>query len=45
MYVDDFGKLWKMHLDGDVDLCAMPIAPMLNLAKIWGKSCFTLLLM
>lgn len=40
MYVDDFEKLWKMHPDRDVDLCAMPIAPMVNLAKNMGKELF-----
>lgn len=40
MYVDAFEKLWKMHPDKDVDLCAMPIAPLINLAKSKGKELF-----
>lgn len=40
MYIDDFEKLWKMHPDRDVDLCAMPIAPLIHLAKSQGKDLF-----
>ncbi len=40
MYVDDFEKLWRMHPDKNVDLCVMPIAPMLNLSKNIGKELF-----
>ena len=40
MYVDGFEKLWKMHPYKDVDLCAMPIAPLINLAKRKGKELF-----
>lgn len=40
MYVDGFEKLWKMHPDKDVDLCAMPIAPLINLARSKGKELF-----
>ena len=40
LYIDNFEKFWKMHPSNDVDLCAMPIAPMLNLARNTGKELF-----
>ena len=44
MYVDEFEKFWRMHPDKNVDLCAMPIAPLINLAKSQGKELFYLTL-
>lgn len=44
MYVDGFEKFWRMHPDKNVDLCAMPIAPLINLAKGQGKELFYLTL-
>ena len=44
MYVDEFEKFWRMHPDKNVDLCAMPIAPLIYLAKSQGKELFYLTL-
>ena len=38
--LDAFEGLWVHHPDQDVDLCAMPIAPLFNAAKGQGKSFF-----
>ena len=40
LYVDDFEKFWKMHRSTDVDLCAMPLMPLINLAESHGKELF-----
>lgn len=36
----DFEQMWKLHPDADVDLCAMPIAPILNWFKKCSCDCF-----
>jgi hypothetical protein len=33
IFLDNFESFWKKHLDSDVDLCAMPIAPFLREAE------------
>lgn len=35
--LDQFEKRWIPHPDGSTDLCVMPIAPLLNLAKEQNK--------
>lgn len=36
----DFESFWKLHPENDVDLCAMPIAPFINMAKERGDKLF-----
>jgi hypothetical protein len=36
----NFEKQWKLHPENDVDLCAMPLAPVLNYAKQKGVNLF-----
>jgi V8-like Glu-specific endopeptidase len=36
----DFESLWKLHPEDDIDLCAMPIAPVLNQLSKVGESAF-----
>lgn len=38
--IDGFEGYWKPHPDTDVDLCAMPIAPLLRAAERQGKRFF-----
>lgn len=38
--LDSFESRWVPHPDKDVDLCAMPIAPLLNAAEDQGKPFF-----
>ncbi|MFQ5685143.1 MAG: hypothetical protein ACE5GV_00640 [Candidatus Scalindua sp.] len=38
--LNKFEKRWTPHPDGKTDLCAMPIAPLLNLAKEQNKEFF-----
>lgn len=33
MYIDGFESMWRKHPDTNVDLCAMPLAPILNTAE------------
>jgi hypothetical protein len=33
IFLDNFESFWKKHLDSDVDLCAMPIAPFVREAE------------
>lgn len=40
LYMDDFEQLWKMHPNKDVDLCAMPLAPLIKLAEKMNKRLF-----
>jgi hypothetical protein len=40
IHVDDFASRWIRHPDPNVDLCAMPIAPLLNSAAEQGKAFF-----
>ena len=40
IYLDAFQDFWVQHPDKDVDLCAMPIAPILHAAKAQGKTFF-----
>ena len=37
---DDFEQMWIPHPDNDIDLCAMPIAPLLELANKQSKRLF-----
>jgi len=37
---DNFESFWKLHPENDVDLCAMPIAPFINMAKERGDKLF-----
>lgn len=36
----EFESFWKLHPEDDVDLCAMPIAPFINMAKERGDKLF-----
>lgn len=38
--IENFQKYWHPHPDKSVDLCAMPIAPLLRLAEQQGKKFF-----
>lgn len=38
--IPDFEKCWIQHPDADVDLCIMPIAPLLKLSSEQGKALF-----
>lgn len=38
--IDDFERAWIPHPDGNVDLCAMPIAPLLEMAAKENKRLF-----
>jgi hypothetical protein len=38
--VPNFQNFWKLHPNKDVDLCAMPLAPVVNLAKQQGHDLF-----
>lgn len=38
--IDDFEQAWKRHPDKNVDLCAMPLKPFLNLAEQKGIELF-----
>ena len=38
---DNFESFWKLHPENDVDLCAMPIAPFINMAKERGDKFYT----
>ena len=40
MYIDGFEYLWKKHPDENVDLCAMPLAPIINTAEAQGITPF-----
>lgn len=37
---DNFESFWRLHPSDDVDLCAMPIAPLLNAASEKGEKLF-----
>jgi hypothetical protein len=38
--LDDFQQWWIFHPDNEVDLCAMPIAPLINLVSDQGQQAF-----
>jgi hypothetical protein len=38
--IENFQSFWRPHPDTSVDLCAMPIAPLLRLAEQQGKKFF-----
>lgn len=38
--VPNLQQFWKLHPDDDVDLCAMPLAPVINLATQQGQTLF-----
>jgi hypothetical protein len=38
--LDDFEARWVQHSSTDVDLCAMPVAPLFNEAASKGKTIF-----
>lgn len=38
--LDNFQSFWRPHPDPTVDLCAMPIAPLINMAEQQGKKFF-----
>ncbi len=38
--IDNFQSFWRSHPDMSVDLCAMPLAPLLRLAEQQGKQFF-----
>lgn len=40
VYYENFRDLWRFHPEEDVDLCAMPITPLLNEATKMGKQLF-----
>jgi V8-like Glu-specific endopeptidase len=40
VFIDNFENLWKKHPDNNVDLCAMPIAPFVNLAEQQNQKLF-----
>jgi hypothetical protein len=38
--IPNFQQFWKLHPNQDVDLCAMPLAPIVNIAKQKGHDLF-----
>lgn len=40
LQLDNFESLWRFHPDPNVDLCAMPIAPYMQLAERMGDKLF-----
>ena len=40
VYYENFRESWRFHPDEDVDLCAMPIAPFLEVTKTKNKKLF-----
>jgi V8-like Glu-specific endopeptidase len=40
MDLENFENFWRKHPDNDVDLCAMPIAPFVNMAVEKGQNLF-----
>lgn len=39
-FIDGFEAFWRKHPDQNIDLCAMPIAPFLEAAKVQGVDLF-----
>ena len=39
-YESSFEKMWILHPENEVDLCVLPILPLINEAKTKGKSFF-----
>lgn len=38
--IENFESYWRQHPESDVDLCAMPLAPLLNVAESLGQKIF-----
>lgn len=42
--IENFESYWRKHPDSEVDLCAMPLAPILNMTEFKGESFFIIYL-